>query len=548
MPDYAPTVESHIKTAKPIISDRNLSVMYKNVQTFASAIWEERESQMFNMIGNQLSEETVNYFHHLLDIDQLEAVAQFLGPVSSVQHTDCGWFKPKKKDIEYVQGGSCINGKLNGVAEFIYKGNRATYSFWMEMKNGEAVKGVHGQNQHLRTLPNNSPGRSPFHNWSGRYSPSQVEALAVGGYDKNFDRMGIAASQGFGGKYRYIGEFSQNRLNGWGTRYQILYDTLLSGEKYKGIKLVYLGQWKNGDWNGVGVRTFGGENYLALNGHWVPFQIEYSLGWKLGINNYYKSNGPTISFYALEQDNSSNLYSRLYSGYDKDGERQGLGRDEKYYLEYGRTVFIGNYVNNKKVGKHEFYPHGRRDNSGDMCYASDGSNGLCSAMDGDGMGKFLALAAGAVLADSSGMSSSQKLDFMTSYSVDVLTDSGGTNTRKWGNQETQKTQSNMQVNNKKNSNGSSSGDGQSAMKEEGYTFTCPDTQKQHTIQVPYFTTSCLTAAKNFAKVNGCNMVNEMTTVSQQCQSACGHPQCLENPPSGTQVGSGDDEMDFLNGQ
>jgi len=54
------------------------------------------------------------------------------------------------------------------------------------------------------------------------------------------------------------------------------------------------------------------------------------------------------------------------------------------------------------------------------------------------MGKAMAIAGGVAIAGSSNLSSSQKAEFMANYTTDVLGNTGGTNTKNWGNQSSQK--------------------------------------------------------------------------------------------------------------
>ena len=542
MPSYAAKAVHAKQAPAPPIKDRNLSVMYGHIQNFAATSWPHRESALFTMIGNKLSKSTVNYYQNLLDIDQQSAVSAYLGFINSRQLVTCQWFKPQNQAIHYVRGGSCINGHLNGVVEFTRRENNVDFSLWVEMKKGEAVKGVLGQSQAIRAIAGNNPRINLFHNWSGKHNPNQVEALALGELNRNFQWHGLAATQGRNSKYRIIGEFFQGEKNGWIAMYKTLYHRMANGTKFTGIKLYMLGQYSESNWQGVGVLVGGDEDYLAPNGHWVPMVVTYSLGWQANGKSAH-TNGPTIKFYASKIDASGTRYSQLYSGYNQNGKRQGPGRAEKNYFGHGRTAFIGNYINSTKVGRHEWYSRGYKNSSGDWCYASDGSYGLCSAMGGSGMGKFLALAAGAALAGSSSIDGAQKLDFMTNYSVDVLTDSGGTNTRNWGNQQVKQMRGNQPTTN--GGSGSSSGDRQPQIKEDTYKFACPHSNSGHSVQVPYFTTGCLTAAKNYAKVYGCNLIDEMSSASQTCQSACGNSQCLEMPKGGN-TGSGDDDLEFLN--
>ncbi|WP_428633366.1 ankyrin repeat domain-containing protein [Sedimenticola sp.] len=54
------------------------------------------------------------------------------------------------------------------------------------------------------------------------------------------------------------------------------------------------------------------------------------------------------------------------------------------------------------------------------------------------LGQALAIAGGAAIAGSSNLSSAQKAEFMTNYTADVMNNTGGTNTRNWGNQQSQR--------------------------------------------------------------------------------------------------------------
>ncbi len=135
--------------------------------------------------------------------------------------------------------------------------------------------------------------------------------------------------------------------------------------------------------------------------------------------------------------------------------------------------------------------------------------------------QMFALAAGAMLATNSSMSSNQKADFYAAYSKDVMSNSNGENMAKW----------NQSANASLNQANSSSGGGGAAAqeKEESFTFTCPMGRSPNTVKIPYYTASCLTAAKTFTKAFACNLVDEMQSAQASCQSSCGNPSCLEVP-------------------
>lgn len=59
------------------------------------------------------------------------------------------------------------------------------------------------------------------------------------------------------------------------------------------------------------------------------------------------------------------------------------------------------------------------------------------------------------------------------------------------------------------------------------TITCPQSGLTSTIPLSYKTQGCRSAMIDFATVYACNMIDDMARVGSACQSACGHPQCLE---------------------
>lgn len=65
-----------------------------------------------------------------------------------------------------------------------------------------------------------------------------------------------------------------------------------------------------------------------------------------------------------------------------------------------------------------------------------------------------------------------------------------------------------------------------ALKQDRYSFSCP-MGGSHTITVPYKTQACGAAAKNFARVYACNLIDDFSSAQRQCQQACGSPQCAE---------------------
>ncbi len=412
------------------IKDKHLSLMYERVRKFHSVPWEQRERELFNIITQRITKATVDQYSHLLDIDQSRAVSQFLGPISNAgarQH--CPWLKPKDKKLQYVRGGNCDSGVLEGVVELIERSDDYVYTWWVKMEGGRATKGVKGQTAQAISLSVQGAAKNPFQNWPSTFAAHQRKPLGVGHLDKELNWLGLAAQQGHGSSYRYIGEYRDGELNGWGARIQKQHSGAKNAPPYiQGLFIKYLGQWKDGSWHGIGVRVAKTEFYITPDRHWVPKNIEFSLGWKLEGDNYH-SNGPTIEYFGVYSAGyGNNQPAKLYYGYNNNNLRQGAGGLERLFGSSPTSTMIGMYEDNKQAGYHRWYRNGQKMGTKDWCYntrkypCQEGSSG---------MGKFLALAGGALLAGQSSMNSTQQLEFMTAYTTDVLTDSGGSNTQAW---------------------------------------------------------------------------------------------------------------------
>jgi len=67
--------------------------------------------------------------------------------------------------------------------------------------------------------------------------------------------------------------------------------------------------------------------------------------------------------------------------------------------------------------------------------------------------------------------------------------------------------------------GSSSQTAQSSSASD-YTFTCPETGKSHTIPISANSQSCRKAMERYARVAGCNMVDDLAEAEKGYYSAC----------------------------
>ena len=152
-------------------------------------------------------------------------------------------------------------------------------------------------------------------------------------------------------------------------------------------------------------------------------------------------------------------------------------------------------------------------------------------------GKIAALAAGAALAGSSGLSGADQVEFLSAYTADVLGDTGGTNMMGLTGQRQAAAGG---------SGGGSGGAPPPQEKNDSYTFSCPVGSASHTVEIPYYRTTCRDAAKDFARIYGCNLIDLFAQAGRDCTSACGNAQCLDSP-SGAPSSSGGAFLDNILG-
>tara|TARA_E500000318_G_scaffold89870_2_gene87540 strand:+ start:2530 stop:3627 length:1098 start_codon:yes stop_codon:yes gene_type:complete len=67
----------------------------------------------------------------------------------------------------------------------------------------------------------------------------------------------------------------------------------------------------------------------------------------------------------------------------------------------------------------------------------------------------------------------------------------------------------------------------SAYTSEKVSISCPSGSGPHSIPLYYKTQSCRSAMLNYAKVYACNLIDDMQSAAQRCESDCGHIQCME---------------------
>lgn len=169
---------------------------------------------------------------------------------------------------------------------------------------------------------------------------------------------------------------------------------------------------------------------------------------------------------------------------------------------------------------------------------------------GFGFGQMLALGLGAAMIGVSDLPSADKLQLGSAFVSDVLGDTGGSAMASAVSNMTGASSSgagslfsggtsfstpglNGMLQSASGGNaGGVSGPAQSAAasqpasKSERFSFSCPSGASS-SMTITYRTASCASAAKNYARVYGCNMINDFGSAQRQCQQACGNAQCVQ---------------------
>jgi len=414
-----------------------------------------------------------------------DAAAAARYPVTGTQ-TGCaitdrsGYFvngegEPNRFDWEFVKG-DCADGIAHGVGEARASGAEARFIgrfdqgvmlegvFTMVQKDGDRVIQIGGVSAQNRIARLlNTEFRANGFQWH-RYG--------------DFDNDGKFS--GFGANIwnytnmmlvKAVGHFADGKLNGFAAQQ----DKRKVGEAE--VWAVWIGTYADDKMDGVGAWT-NGLSDLAVG------------EWKDG-----KQNGVAFGQYASYLDS----YHEFYAGRYVDGKRHGpfkvLGQNA--FVDDGYTV--------------ENYNHGE--------FVDDSDDGL-------DFGQVFALAAGTAVIGSSNISDMSKVEIGGAFAADVL--GGGGNS---GN--LQSLQQNYQLQQQNGQTGGvaqvAAGTGMQAgggLKTYKATITCEQTGVTSQIDVPYRTEQCRIAAVDFATTYSCNKLDQ-ERVTRNCQSACGHPQCLE---------------------
>lgn len=214
----------------------------------------------------------------------------------------------------------------------------------------------------------------------------------------------------------------------------------------------------------------------------------------------------------------------------KDGTKHGVGYSSDYNIyESVYRYDVGTYVEGKKHGPFKVTQHGIfGENDGTIVY--DRGERVEKPGSGFDWGKAIALTAGAAVIGTSNIDGASKAEIGGAFAADIIGETGGSNMQSLQN--TYNSQLNNATNNSEsNSNDTETGSARSTktatkLNEWKTTINCPDTGVSNPITIPYRTEACRLAAFDFAETFGCNKTDQ-DRVTQNCQRACGHPQCLQ---------------------
>ncbi|RCK33839.1 hypothetical protein TH19_16660 [Thalassospira profundimaris] len=386
--------------------------------------------------------------------------------------------EPTRFDWQFVNG-SCQNGLAHGVGRL--RAAQSDAIFVGEFDQGVMTSGIFTMKRKdgRRTT---QIGGIPGENHNARILTTQTRP---DGYQWHLY-----------GDFNDRGQFDGFGMNVWG------YVNLLHVHQ--------VGQYKADKLEGFGAKQLERDYADGSIWHvWIGFYHDGSLnGWGAWSNT---ANGTTI-------------------GQWKDGTLNGVGYTTDMDVANSMHEFYaGPYVDGERHGSFRKTTHGIfGENEGVVTY----DRGVwVDAVGSDfDFGKVIALTAGAVAIGSADIDATSMAEIGGAFASDILGETGGSNMRNLQSAYNSRL-SNLSLPASNNVGGTGSSTGTSTvagekLKEFDTTITCPDTGVTSDITIPYRTEACRVAALDFAKTFSCNKTDQDRVV-QNCQSACGHPQCLE---------------------
>ncbi|MCC9623112.1 hypothetical protein LPB41_15580 [Thalassospira sp. MA62] len=437
----------------------------------------QRNQTILNNFSDQFDQNRLNHYISLSQLD-FSTAAQTLYPVigdqtNCILSNDPVYFStgpgspPRTFDWQFVTG-TCANGMADGVGKVTDPTNNA--QFVGTFRNGIPTDGIF-----TASMPD------------GKRLVQIGELATTAQTARRLNAEFISSSARF-----VYGDFNRQ-----GQRDGFAINVIRTAER---LVVRSIGEFNDGVMNG-----FGAQQEL--------FNYEYGGNiWDASLGMY--ANGK-LNGWAAHTDN----VNTLVVGEWVDGKLNGVGYETR--TSVGMSIhqqFAGTYVNGLKEGS---FQEKRVALAGTFEETHTYKNGKLAdegALDG---GQLLALAAGAVMITTSDIDPSAMAEIGGAFSSDVLGDTGGTNMQNLrGNLQSQLNSQNA------SSNGSSASATSTPLNIYKAHISCPDTGVTATIDVPYRTEACRVAAVDFAKTFSCNMTDQ-ERVMQNCQQACGHPQCLQ---------------------
>ncbi|WP_412558102.1 hypothetical protein [Thalassospira sp. MIT1370] len=364
----------------------------------------------------------------------------------------------------------------------------------------------------------------------GRLQAAQSDAMFVGEFDHGMMTNGIfTMKRKDGSRTTQIGGIPVENRNA-------RFLTTLS--RTNGYQSHLYGDFNNrGQFDGFAMNIWGYVNLLHVHqvGQYKEHKLE-GFGAKQIKRDYADGSiwNVWIGFYHRGSLNGWGAWSNTANGTSigewKNGALNGVVYSTD--LDAGNMMHsfdVGTYVKGKRHGAFRTTTHGVFGES-EAVIAYDQGDRVDSPDSDFDFGKIIALTAGAVAIGSADIDATSMAEIGGAFAMDVLGDTGGSNMQNLQSAYNSRLSNLSQpISNNSGSTGSSTGTSTVAgekLNEFDTTITCPDTGVTSDITIPYRTEACRVAALDFAKTFSCNKTDQERVV-QNCQRACGHPQCLE---------------------
>ncbi|MBM6550165.1 hypothetical protein [Marinomonas ostreistagni] len=274
-----------------------------------------------------------------------------------------------------------------------------------------------------------------------------------------------------------------------------------------------------GKLNGFGINIWGYTDLLHVRAA-GQFQQDRLHGFGISQTEIVEDNGAyrpvTVGYFEAGLQNGwsawTNTINRIIVAQWQQGKRHGISYDTEYNTYEGIYRYeMGPYDQGQRHGPFKITQHSMfGESQGEQIY--DHGQVLEDPNELD-WGQVFALTAGATIIGTAELDSNTKAAMSQAYLADFISGDGTQNMRQL--------QQAKQINADQQST-----QGGSPLKEYQANIQCPDTGVSTTITVPYRTEACRVAAVDFATTYSCNKLDQERVMSN-CQSACGHPQCLQ---------------------